>query len=168
MSSHNEPNDPNLHENWDHEHERRDVNAKSINRSMIYLLVVVLGSAFFVVWLFNQYEGMAEKRDVARPPVADSLEMPPFPRLQANPMKNLAEFRSHEDSVLNSYGVADSGIGAVRIPIDRAIEIVASQGKVPAMPMPPPSATAPHDTTVNAQGTTNENGQSATQQAGGA
>lgn len=167
MSSNNEPGNPNPHENWDHEHERRDVNAKSINRSMLYLLAVLLGSGFFIVWLFNRYEGMAEKRDVVPPPTADSVEMPPLPRLQANPKNNLAEFRAREDSLLNSYGVVDSGLGAVHIPIARAIEIVTGQGKIPAMPAVPPAPTT-HDSTMNAQDTTNENRQNAPEKSGGA
>jgi len=140
MSSHNEGSDPNLHEKWDHEHERRDVNTKSINRWMLYLTVVVLGSAFFVVWLFNQYEDMAVQRDVANPPVADSAALPPLPRLQANPVVNMRALRHHEDSVLSTYGMADSALGAVRIPIDSAIEIVAREGRVPALPANPSMA----------------------------
>ncbi len=170
MSSHNEPNDPNLHENWDHEHERRDVNTKSINRWMLYLLIVVIGSAFFIVWLFNQYEGAAEKRDIAKPPVADSVLLPPMPRLQANPVVNMRALRRHEDSLLSSYGIADSGLGTVRIPIDSAIEIAARGGKVPAMPAAPAGADTTgrkNDTTTNAQGTTHGNAPNTSAGSGG-
>jgi hypothetical protein len=43
----------------------------------------------------------------------------------------LRELRTREDAELNSYGWIDRTSGVVRIPIDRAIEIIAKNG-VPA------------------------------------
>jgi hypothetical protein len=55
-------------------------------------------------------------------------QSPPGPRLQVAPAKDLDEVRATEDSVLNSYGWVVPNAGVVRIPIDRAIELVVQRG----------------------------------------
>ena len=59
---------------------------------------------------------------------ANPQKQPPEPRLQAAPVKDLATFRAEEDAVLNSYGVIDQANGIVRIPVERALELVAKEG----------------------------------------
>ena len=56
---------------------------------------------------------------------------PPAPRIQASPATDLRDLRAYEDSQLNSYGWVDKQKGTVRIPIERAIELVARQGIPP-------------------------------------
>jgi hypothetical protein len=41
--------------------------------------------------------------------------------------KALRELRSHEDQILNSYGVVDSKAGIYRIPIKRAMKLMADE-----------------------------------------
>lgn len=53
---------------------------------------------------------------------------PPFPLLQTHPAEDLRDFRAREDSLLAGYGWADSASGKVRIPVERAMEILASRG----------------------------------------
>ncbi|HUX45199.1 MAG TPA: hypothetical protein VMV57_10650 [Terracidiphilus sp.] len=53
----------------------------------------------------------------------------PTPRLQTdNGMSDLAVLHEHEDLLLNHYSWVDQSKGTVRIPIDRAMELVAAQG----------------------------------------
>jgi len=52
---------------------------------------------------------------------------PPQPRLQTNPSRDLGEMRRAEDVLLHSYGWIDRQTGTVRIPIDRAIDVLAAQ-----------------------------------------
>jgi len=52
----------------------------------------------------------------------------PAPRLQADPIADMNQFRAHEEELLNSYGWVDQANGRVRIPIDEAIGIVAKTG----------------------------------------
>jgi hypothetical protein len=53
---------------------------------------------------------------------------PPEPRLQKAPVLDLREFRAGEDAVLHTYGWVDPEKGVVRIPVERAMEIVAKEG----------------------------------------
>ena len=54
--------------------------------------------------------------------------LPPEPRLQADPHADLLRLRSAEDSVLNSYGWVNRDSGLVRIPVARAMELLAEKG----------------------------------------
>ena len=54
--------------------------------------------------------------------------------MQTSPV-DLAAVREQEDEVLDSYGWVDKGAGVVRIPIERALELVAKRG-----PAEPPAA----------------------------
>lgn len=54
--------------------------------------------------------------------------VPPRPRLQAAPKKDLDQLRQAEDKVLNTYGWIDRDAGQVRIPIDRAMELIVQRG----------------------------------------
>jgi hypothetical protein len=58
----------------------------------------------------------------------DPLKVFPEPRLQRTPGPDLKAFRAQEDKVLDSYGWIDQSKGVVRIPIDRAIAVLAARG----------------------------------------
>jgi hypothetical protein len=52
----------------------------------------------------------------------------PKPNLQTSPHDDLVAFRAREDVELNSYGWINRTSGVVRIPIDRAMDLIASRG----------------------------------------
>ena len=52
----------------------------------------------------------------------------PQPRLLVNEPLNLKTFREHEHDVLTTYGWADRSAGKVRIPIDRAKDLLIERG----------------------------------------
>ena len=54
--------------------------------------------------------------------------MPPEPRLQTNPRQDLSNLRAREDALLNSYGWVDKNTGVVRIPIERAMQLIVERG----------------------------------------
>jgi hypothetical protein len=60
--------------------------------------------------------------------LSNPQKAPPEPRLQPNPPLELKEFRAGEDAVLNTYGWVDPEKGIVRIPVSRAMELVAKEG----------------------------------------
>ena len=57
----------------------------------------------------------------------------PQPQLQQTPVVDLKTIRAEEDQYLNSYAWVDQKKGVVRIPIDRAIEVLAQRG-LPSRP----------------------------------
>ncbi len=60
--------------------------------------------------------------------VGGDLPLPPAPRLQVDPRRDLDRLHADEDKLLTTYGWADGGHAAVRIPIDRAMELTAQRG----------------------------------------
>jgi hypothetical protein len=52
----------------------------------------------------------------------------PEPRLQRNTTDDMAKFLAQERAVLESYGWVDAKAGIARIPIDRALELLAERG----------------------------------------
>lgn len=64
----------------------------------------------------------------ARPAADTEAELKGAPRLQLAPDVDLQAFRAREDAELNSYGWIDRTAGVVRIPIDRAMELIAQRG----------------------------------------
>jgi hypothetical protein len=52
----------------------------------------------------------------------------PEPRLEGNERIEINSFRLNEDKLLNSYGYVDQQRGVVRIPIDRAMRLIAQRG----------------------------------------
>jgi len=110
--------------------------------------VVVLGmcvvAAIVVAALFRTLDRGAEKKD-EKLVAAAGLERreggpAPLPRLQIYPVKQWKDFQSAERERLTTYGWMDRSTGAVHIPIDRAIELIAERGvgPLPQAPMAVP------------------------------
>src|SRR5262249_35292055 len=59
----------------------------------------------------------------AKPPV------PPEPRLEVNPQADFQEYLHQQHEILNSYAWTSRAAGKVRIPIDRAMELLVERGK---------------------------------------
>jgi hypothetical protein len=81
------------------------------------------------------------KRDPELPALAEAREtrVPPGPNLQPNPSADLAVFRAAEEADLATWGWVDKEKGVARVPVERALEIVASHGLPAPPPMPPPA-----------------------------
>jgi len=63
-------------------------------------------------------------------------KLPPGPRLQAFPAKDLVEFRHSAEHKAESYGWVDKQNGVAHVPVDKAIEMVLKNG----LPVPAPKA----------------------------
>lgn len=69
--------------------------------------------------------------------VAQLMQTYPTPRLQVdNGNQDLADLHEREDLLLNHYSWIDQSKGTVRIPIDRAMELIAQRG-LPVAPAAP-------------------------------
>lgn len=135
---------------------------------IVWFLVILIGTVVFCqvfVWgLFKVMEYRVVQSEVARTPLAadpatprleggrliTGLEVPVSggavakPGLLTTEPSVLSEFRKAEDSALHTYGWVNEGAGVVRLPIDRAKELVLERG-LPARPsapaVPAPAAT---------------------------
>ena len=110
------------------------------------LTVTAVVSAVLMAVLFGGLDRKARRRD-ERIEAAAGLErqepgLPPLPRLQVHPVRHWKDFQAAERERLDSYGWMDRSTGAVHIPIDRAIELIAERGLGP-LPAAPVAVPAP-------------------------
>jgi len=54
--------------------------------------------------------------------------MPPEPRLQVTAPRDLKTYRDDQEKILQGYSWVDSQAGLVRIPIDRAMNLMLQKG----------------------------------------
>ncbi len=110
-------------------HELSDVSVRIMAYVVVGLTLLTLGGMGVSWWYLNRVEKEEQAAERPLPPLAATLpQVPPEPRLQVTPSADLATVRTREDALLNSYGWIDAKSGLVRIPIDRAIEVLAERG----------------------------------------
>ena len=111
-------------------HEERDVAVRPIALTILGLLVVVVAVFIFIQVLLNVLAGVQSRRSAAPSPLAGAygLKEPPAPRLQTNPVADLRDLRARDQALLSGYAWVDRDAGVVRIPIDRAIDVLAARG----------------------------------------
>jgi len=114
----------------------------------IALAVFTAVSMLLVAALFRGLSRGAEKKDRAAISAA-GLErrpdaVPPLPRLQVHGPQHWRDFRAAELERLSTYGWMDRSTGAVHVPIERAMDLIAVRGvgPLPAAPMAMPAAAA--------------------------
>lgn len=123
----------------DRAYERRDLSPRVIGLFLVGL-VIATALTFMAMWgLFDYYAAKQARAYRPPSPLADVRQIPPEPRLQVSGVADLAAFRAKEEAELNSYGWVDRKAGTVRIPIDRAIDLLLARG----LPAPPQKAGKP-------------------------
>jgi hypothetical protein len=122
-------------------HEQSDINIRAVVSATVVVAVVCLTTAALMAALFGFLERQAEARDPTLSPLAvPATEMPKTttasptfgsasdPKLLTNEPQYLSGVRSDWQKELNAYGWVDQQAGVVRIPIDRAKELLAQRG----------------------------------------
>ena len=61
-------------------------------------------------------------------PFEDVRAIPAAPRLQVEAPVDLKRYRADQDKILEGYGWVDAPAGVVRIPVDRAMDILLQKG----------------------------------------
>ena len=118
-------------------HEKSDVSIGAIVKFGIGLAVAALLVHVAMWGLFRVLETRVDRRDRAIPPlVAAALRRtPPEPRLERDALLPRRRMQAEENAALTTYGWVDRDGGIVRIPIERAMEILAERGLPPSKPM---------------------------------
>lgn len=109
-------------------HERSDAEIRPILIFIVSLGVFIIIAMFMMSWLLNFMETSHQAAQSEISPLADQEQIPPEPRLQANPALDLEEMERREEELLNSYQWIDENAGIFRIPIGRAMELIAEGG----------------------------------------
>jgi hypothetical protein len=107
--------------------ELSDLEPRTIAIFGLTLAVVIVACLIVAAWLFGFFAARRAQEDVPPSPLAQ-VEPPPGPVLQVKAPNDLARLRAEEDAILSTYGWVDRGTGVVRIPIDRAMHLLAERG----------------------------------------
>ena len=121
----------------DHKWEPRDVDVASL---LIIALLIILGTGLSAIAAGGLFHALALHTDAAeRQPaaVAKARENFPAPRLQVSPEAEFATYRAAQEHELLTYGWLDQAHGTVRLPIERAMDLLLERG----LPKTPPAGT---------------------------
>jgi hypothetical protein len=119
----------------------REIGSRAVLGFVIFLFVLV---AFSMVLMWGIQKTAKKEISAAQPPApplagARENPLPPAPRLETSPAKDLADLRERENAVMTQYAWVDKPRGIAQIPVDRAIEIAAKSG-LPVRYGPTPAA----------------------------
>jgi hypothetical protein len=118
---------------------------------VVFGVVVILftaASMYLVAVLVRGMDRSAVKKDDATVAAAGLQRredrVPPPPRLQVYAPRHWRDFRDAEVARLSSYGWMDRSSGAVHVPIERAMDLIAVRGvgPLPAAPVALPGLDA--------------------------
>jgi hypothetical protein len=139
------------HEHAEQGFEHQDLAAQGV---LAFLASLIIGGVvvYFVIWgLYHFLEARQREHQPELSPLVKQVETDtrivspdevkkfPQPRLERNERTEIKDFRLKEEQTLNSYGWVDEKAGVVRIPIDRAMELLAERG----LPTTPKAGTVP-------------------------
>jgi hypothetical protein len=112
-------------------YEVRDVAFRPVLLAGAAIVALIVGS-FVLMYVLDR---TLVAREIAASPPASPLarsygrQEPPAPRLQDAPLRELAELRERERAVLEGWAWVDPAAGRVRIPVERAMELLVAEGR---------------------------------------
>jgi hypothetical protein len=111
-------------------HELRDVTFRPVVMAAIGLAVAVVFALAAMRALFSYYAAREAASSPAPNPLAAEFgrSEPPLPRLQASPIEDLRKLRTVEQALLETYAWTDRDAGLVRIPVERAMDLLIERG----------------------------------------
>lgn len=120
--------------------ELQDIGSGSVIAFFITLLVVVLLANVVIRGIYKGLDYYSKSHETAMSPMMAvptgdlrlvnpaEAEKFPEPRLETNEATEINAFRRKEEEALRSYAWIDKDAGTVRIPIDRAMLLIAERG----------------------------------------
>jgi hypothetical protein len=106
----------------------------------IVLVILTIVAMALMAALFRGIDKSAQKKDAATVAAAGLQtregRIPPAPRLLVYEPRHWQNFRDAEVERLSTYGWMDRSTGAVHVPIERAMDLIAVRGVGPLPPAP--------------------------------
>ena len=125
-------------------YERSDASPRGLLYFALLMAAILAAASFSLLWLFKYFQKADNPGSFVAAPFATERPMPPPPRIQPNPGADLQDYYQSQQKLLNSYGWIDRQNGIVRLPLDRAMELLLERG-LPTRPAhTPETGTASH------------------------
>jgi hypothetical protein len=139
------------HQNAETGFERQDLSPRSVYGFLVGLAVGVVLVAVLLSAVYHAMDAYERKHQPSLSPLVpqtqadprvvspDEINTFPQPRLEKSERLEINQFLLREEQTLDTYGWVDQKTGVVRIPIDRAMQLIAQRG----LPTTPKAGTIP-------------------------
>jgi hypothetical protein len=108
-------------------YEKRDADVRGVFGFLVVLGIVLVFTALLCWGLFKYFSVRYAHREPASP-FAETRQLPSGPQLQVSPRQDLLRFRAEQERSLESYSWENREDGTVRVPIERAMDMLLKQG----------------------------------------
>jgi len=115
----------------------RDIPVGKIMLAGLYITIFTILTFVGIRFLFLHFDRSHEQAQQAVSAYIGQRVLPPEPRLQVDEPKTWQQQLAIEKAQTETYAWVDQAAGVVRIPVERAMEIVAQKGlpaRAPAQP----------------------------------
>jgi len=112
-------------------YEKGDVHFRGV---LIFAVALVAGVVLTLFLVAGMITLLAQHppSSLRASPTGTPTVVPPPPALQAQPWVDLRRYREEQSQILSSYTWIDRKAGIMRIPIERAMELVVERGPAPS------------------------------------
>jgi hypothetical protein len=114
--------------NTNPDYKDRDILLKPILIFLVGMTVVTLAVLVGMWMLFSSFERKNARDNVMSSPLVNERLLPSEPRLIPDEPMVLKEYQEKHQALLSGYASIDPVKGMVRIPVERAMELVAERG----------------------------------------
>jgi hypothetical protein len=114
-------------ENHQPRYEKSDVSVGALFGFAIGVVALVVFGVLISAGVFGLLVRV-ESTGPAATPFETGRELPPQPRLQTAAPQDLKHYKDAQNKTLSTYGWVDANGGVVRIPIDRAMDLMLQKG----------------------------------------
>ena len=118
-------------------YETRDANPRGVFGFLIVLSIVLVFTAI-ACWGMFKYFSASRASLTPSSPFSNMRQLPAGPQLQVNPRQDLLNFRAQQERELESYSWENKEDGTVRMPIERAMDLLLKKG----LPVAPGASSA--------------------------
>jgi hypothetical protein len=110
------------------DHEQRDLSLGMLAGSLVALALVTAAAIVAMALLLGWFNTRAVNNDPAPSPIGRADVTPPQPRLERTPAELRKQHEADLAYTMNSYGWLERDASVARIPVARAMEILAREG----------------------------------------
>ena len=109
-------------------YEKADANPRGLLYFVIVMACILALTFLSLRGLFGYFQRAQNPGSFVAAPFAGTRPLPPPPRIQPNPGADIQDYFQSQQNILNTYGWIDRQSGIVRLPIDRAMELLLQRG----------------------------------------
>ena len=110
-------------------HETSDANIRVVVKFAVGLFLSIVAS-LLIVWVTFNYFARHQELGPPASPFENARKLPPpgVPVLEAKPAEEFKRYFAEQQKQLSTYGWVDQKDGVVRMPIDRAMDLLVGRG----------------------------------------